>query len=137
MIRYLEHEQIDKKKWDDCIARSFNSIIYAFSWYLDIVSEDWDALVEDDFERVMPLTQHKKLFTNYLSQPPFTQQLGIFSIKKLNSEIIDDFIRAIPLRFRFVEINLNSNNKLERFYKFSSIYRNFELDLISPYEYLR
>ena len=46
---------IDKKHWDDCISKSFNGNVYAWSWYLDIVHPKWEALVENDYERVMAL----------------------------------------------------------------------------------
>ncbi|OIP03307.1 MAG: hypothetical protein AUJ97_04685 [Bacteroidetes bacterium CG2_30_32_10] len=61
-IRYLKHKEIDKDKWDNCIEKAFNGIIYAYSWYLDIVSENWDALIEDDYKTVFPLTQKKKIW---------------------------------------------------------------------------
>ena len=37
MIKYLEYNLIDKKKWDDCIGNAFNGAVYAYSWYLDVV----------------------------------------------------------------------------------------------------
>ena len=113
MINYLTNDEIDRKKWDDCIKESFNGLVYAFSWYLDVVAEDWDALVEDDYERVFPLTGNKKWGINYLFQPPFTQQLGIFSKGVLSEKIVEAFLNAIPSKFRFMEINLNSLNKVD------------------------
>ena len=53
-IYYLPYQQIDKEKWDACIAQSSNSLIYACSFYLEALSENWDALVLDDYEAVMP-----------------------------------------------------------------------------------
>ena len=64
MIQYFEHKKIDKRKWDATIAECGN--IYAYSWYLDIVHPGWDALVEDDYQVVMPLTGGKKFGVNYL-----------------------------------------------------------------------
>ena len=49
MIQYLEHNQIDKKKWDATVEECGN--IYAYSWYLDIVHPGWEALVEEDISR--------------------------------------------------------------------------------------
>jgi hypothetical protein len=113
MINYLTNDEIDREKWDNCIKESFNGLVYAFSWYLDIVAEDWDALVEDDYERVFPLTGNKKWGINYLFQPPFTQQLGIFSKGVLSENIVETFLNSIPSKFRFMEINLNSLNKVD------------------------
>jgi len=61
MIDYLLHSDIDKMKWDACIQKAFNGNIYALSWYLDVVHEGWEALVEDDYVRVMPLTGNKSM----------------------------------------------------------------------------
>jgi len=46
MIIYHKHHEIDRDRWDECIRKSFNGIIYAYSWYLDIVSPQWEALIE-------------------------------------------------------------------------------------------
>lgn len=134
MITYLKHSEIDKEKWDQCISRSVNRLIYAFSWYLDIVSSDWDALVEDDYQSVMPLTHGKKFGIPYLYQPFFAQQLGVFSVNLLTIDLVTRFIHHIPSRFRFIEIALNSFNKLDPFFRLSTTRINHELSLVSPYE---
>jgi hypothetical protein len=134
MIRYVKHNQINKAKWDECILQSFNGIIYAYSWYLDIVCNGWEALVEDDYKSVMPLTVGKKFGFYYLYPPFFTQQLGVFAIGKLTDDKIRDFIDHIPVKFRFYEINLNTFNKLdgEKYQLKNNI--TCELDLIDSYE---
>jgi hypothetical protein len=111
LIKYLKNKEIDIVKWDQCINKSFNGNVYALSWYLDIVHDGWEALVENDYERVMPLTVAKKFGVDYMFQPYFTQQLGIFSIKKLNPDVIKKFIHHIPLHIKYININLNSFNK--------------------------
>lgn len=137
MIKYLLHNEIDTKKWDQCITKSFNSMIYAYSWYLDAVCEQWDALIEDDYKRIMPLPTNKKAGISYLFQPNFTQQLGIISQDKMDSSIVESFLNAIPKKFRLVEINLNTNNIICESKKHTFIKNsNYELDLIRPYEEL-
>lgn len=98
-------------KWDHCIAGSINKTIYAHSWYLDLVSPGWEALIEENYESVFPLTKRKRLGINYLCQPPFAQQLGIFSKGLLTTEKTDLFLDKIPGEYRLVEICLNSMNK--------------------------
>jgi hypothetical protein len=112
MIRYLRHNQIDKTRWDNCIENSFNKLPYAFSWYLDIVSPNWDALVYDEYLAVMPLTKRKKYGIQYLYQPVICQQLGVFSTIDKDVFNIDQFINAIPKQFKLAEININSKNSL-------------------------
>ncbi|NTW32124.1 MAG: hypothetical protein HGB12_05805 [Bacteroidetes bacterium] len=134
MINHLLNKEINKIKWDECINNSFNGNIYAYSWYLDIVCPQWEALVEDDYLRVFPLTAGKKAGICYLFQPPFSQQLGIFSKIKLNEEITEEFISKIPGKFKFAEINLNLFNKLDGNKHILKNNLTHELDLISPYE---
>ena len=134
-IKHIKQSNIDTRKWDNCIAKSINGIVYAYSWYLDIVCPHWEALVYGDYETVMPLTQNHKYGVNYLYQPFFTQQLGIFSFNKIDETLIDSFLKAIPKKFKFIEINLNKYNRIEKLKGFTIKENdNFELDLIENYE---
>jgi hypothetical protein len=130
MITYLEHDAIDKAKWDALIAECGN--IYAYSWYLDIVHPGWEALVEDDYQSVMPLTGGKKFGVNYLFQPYFVQQLGVFS-KALTPETTEAFLKAIPSKYRFAEIRLNEGNAFAEGYEGVEYHRNVLLDLNQEY----
>lgn len=112
-------------------------MVYGWSWYLDLVSEGWEALVENDYECVMPLTKGRKMGMDYLFQPRFTQQLGIFSQNLLSGEVVNSFIEAIPKKYRFIEINLNTFNKIENPGKHFHKWKNHELDLINSYENIR
>ncbi len=110
MIKYVEHKEIDFIKYDKCIAESENSLIYAYSWYLDIVAENWDALILADYEMVMPLTHRKKHGIPYIFLPPWVQQLGVFSTINIKDDIIIDFLKAIPRKFKSVDVLLNHKN---------------------------
>jgi len=134
MIKFLRHSEIDKIKWDTCIKNAFNGNLYAWAWYLDIVHPDWNALVENDYERVFPLTGKRKFGLSYLFQPFFAQQLGVFSRTILNQKIVLEFLDAIPKNYRFAEIRLNTHNKLEKSTLGVSLHKNHELDLINDYE---
>lgn len=135
-IKYLKNKEIDLEKWNDCIKNSFNGIVYAYSWYLDIVSEGWEALVNEDYSQVMPLTCNNKLGVDYISQPLFTQQLGVFSKKVLDSDTIKLFIDSIPSNFKYYEIQLNKYNNIEnQIYSYTKRV-TYELDLISSYDKL-
>jgi hypothetical protein len=79
MIRFLKHNEVDTDRWDDCIKNSVNSMPYAFSWYLDIVVEQWNALILNDYEAVFPLPTRKKYTFTYAYTPSWIQQLGLFS----------------------------------------------------------
>ena len=135
MIQYLTHNQIDKKKWDATITECGN--IYAYSWYLDMVHPHWEALVEDDYQAVMPITGGKKFGVNYLYQPYFVQQLGVFSKQPLTQEKTESFLKAIPSKYRFAEIRLNESNTFDKEVQGIEYHRNVLLDLNQDYESIR
>jgi hypothetical protein len=110
-------------------------MIYGYSWYLDCVSPGWNALIWNDYEAVFPLTGNKKWGMNYLHQPFFTQQLGLFFTQNIFEQKVYAFIQAIPIRYKFIDINLNSNNKIPGL-KLLSKRKNHELDLGQSYHKL-
>lgn len=112
MIRYLRHGDIDFIKWDAAIDASPFGMVYAKSWFLDIVSPGWEALADDEYKNVFPLTWRSKYGIHYLHQPFFTQQLGIFSETQPSEDSIQKFLSSIPKKFRLVEIQLNHGNPL-------------------------
>ncbi|MFP4557371.1 MAG: hypothetical protein ACLFNU_10910 [Bacteroidales bacterium] len=132
-IKYVKRDDIDTEKWDACIAKSVNGIVYAYTWYLDIVARDWDALVANDYEAVFPLTFNVKFGISYLYQPFFTQQLGLFSIRPITPMLVQDFIKAIPTQFRHIDINFNTFVKLNISSATIVPRITHHLDLIEPY----
>ncbi|HPK04641.1 MAG TPA: hypothetical protein PK908_01975 [Bacteroidales bacterium] len=137
MIRFLINSEIDYNKWDNCIERSYNGNLYAWSWYLDLVCEGWDAIIAGDYEQVMPVTAGKKYGIKYLYQPPFTQQLGIFSTTPESGYSNNDFLEILTHHYRFAEINLNRYNRINNNNFKINFRKNYELDLIKPYEQLQ
>ena len=137
MIKYLKQDEIDYELWDNCIANSINSYIYAYSWYLDIVAGEWDALVEDDYKSVFPLPFRNKYGIKYVYQPPFTQQLGLFSTELKGKDKLQEFILSIPKEFKLTEINLNKHYHINESTEYKLIDNvNIELDLAEEYDVL-
>jgi hypothetical protein len=132
VIKLLIHNKIDREGWDNCIRNAVFETIYPYSWYLDLVSPGWEALVLDDYRAVMPLTWTKKLGFRLLLQPILAQQLGVFSMNPLESGLLHEFLQSIPSRFRYIDICLNRENP-EIPEKWKSFERqNYELDLSGP-----
>ncbi len=135
MIKYLQHKEINYKLWDKCIENSINGYIYAYSWYLDIVAGEWDALIEDNYTRVFPLPFRKKYGLKYIYQPVFTQQLGLFSTALKGFTKVNEFIISIPKDFKLVELNLNKYYKSINRQGYKLIENtNLELELTGEYE---
>ena len=134
-IQYLPYHQIDKQKWDACITKAGNGLIYGYSFYLDTMAHYWDALVLNDYEVVMPLTWNKKYGIHYLYQPFFTACLGLFG-NNITADLVTDFLKAIPGKFKYWDIYLNYANRfhLKQFELYDRV--NYVLPLNTSYENL-
>ena len=139
MMRFLQHSEIDRANWDACVDRSPNSIIYAYSWYLDRVAPGWGALVEGDYDTIMPLPMRSKAMIQYVYQPYFVQQLGVFGKYSHHPEVCDRFLEAVFEKFRWVDYNLNSHNVTSAAGKSYCRQkgRTHLLDLVQPVEQIR
>lgn len=136
MVQYVTYTQINKQKWNDCIDNSLNGLVYAYSFYLDELADNWDALILNDYEAVMPLPWRKKYSVYYLYQPFFCAALGIFSKKEITEEKALQFFRAVPAKFKYWDISLNHANNfmLPEFGLYERM--NYVLNLEETYETL-
>ncbi|MBS1603644.1 MAG: GNAT family N-acetyltransferase [Bacteroidetes bacterium] len=147
-IHYLKRQNIDIRRWDACIEKASNRLVYAFHFYLDHMADGrWDALVLGDYEAVMPLPWRRKWGLRYIYQPAFTQQLGIFGphlhpAAPGPQSLSDPFLQQLQLHFRFAEYYLNYQNPLPTT-QFTPGLRtlskprvNYILPLITPYDEL-
>lgn len=134
MIYHLKHHEIDFEKWDKIASKQF--VPYSCSWYLNSVSPNWEALVLNDYEAIMPLTCKKKWGIDYLAQPYFTQQLGIFG-DNIFIQTIEQFIAEIINKYRYIDINLNEKNSSYLINNKNTFHQtNILLELNKPYEIL-
>lgn len=135
-ISYLPQANINKTKWDSCIDTAANGLIYAYSFYLDAMSENWDALVMNDYEIVMPLTWKKKYTIYYLYPPFYTASLGVFG-NNISAQTVKSFLENIPGKFKYWDFFLNRNN-LFAIPEFPMYERsNYILPLLNSYEILK
>lgn len=136
-IRFLERTEIDIIKWDHCIRNAPNGLIYARSFFLDAMAENWSALVAGDYQYIMPLTWNKKAGFKYLYQPYFTKSLGVFGNSRHSFEI-SSFLNAIPDMFRYWDIDLNENNFVSMDIRklHQRARRNYFLSLVNDYEHI-
>jgi len=112
-IKFISNNDIDRAKWDQCIAHSPFGIVYAYSWYLDRICPKWDAMIRGDYQYIMPLVNNRKFGISYIYQPFFTQQLGVFSSFPTEPSIVDQFLDTIPKHFQLTDMNLNIGNVLK------------------------
>lgn len=98
--------------WDACVAASAEPVLYAYSWYLDLVlpapTWKWAGLVLLDeigqYRAVMPVPLRRKTIAGIpcawvVHQPFFSQFLGVFS----RDSAVDSrlFLQQVQKRFRY------------------------------------
>lgn len=139
MLQYIPHSDIDLQRYNDCVSNSLEPIVYAESWFLDIVTQkDWGILVYNNYEAVMPIpyTRMKRSFwKKSLVQPYFAQQLGLISkvpiAKEIHLEFLNELKKLEPLVYHLnhLQTSILSNLGLKT-------RKNYVLDLNKPYEEL-
>jgi hypothetical protein len=145
MFHYINHNAIDQKQWDECIQGSSCPIIYAFSWYLNIVSPDWGAIVKKEngqYTAVMPIPKIKKWGISIVQQPALCQQLGVFYSKPLHSTEWEEIFSLLDKTFRYISYyHFNEFNTpyVQQFGKLFLVKekRNYILSIEKKYELLK
>ncbi|MBC6609505.1 GNAT family N-acetyltransferase [Hymenobacter sp. BT507] len=116
MMRYIRHDKVNRVQWDALIEQAPNGLIYALTWYLDIVSPGWEALVKEEQGRyvvVMPLPVRRKFGFRYLQQPLFVQQLGVFSVAPVSARDWEEICSLLRQHFRLItHYAFNTDNLL-------------------------
>lgn len=107
---FLNNSQINKTEWDRCIKEAENSLIYAHSFYLDIMCAGWHAITGENYSWVMPLTTNKKFGISYLYQPAFTQQSGVF-FKKGVTPPYQAILQWLTKHYRYGNMQWNYANR--------------------------
>ena len=138
-VRFVPFDEIDVTRWNSCIHFAINGNVFGYHWFLKNVSREFDALVEGNYESVMPLISRTSKW-NYpqLFHPNDIGRLGIFSVHVLSPPRIQKFIEAIPSTYLGQQISFNEYNK--------SIIKDlpdatssawYQLDLSAPYEIIQ
>ena len=132
-IRYLNNSEINFVRWDNCINTAFNGNVFAYTWYLNIICEDWSALVSGDYKYVMPLLHNKFLKKDIITTNILGKKLGIYTNELLTEDIVHEFFYAIPSNYAYINICLNKFNKFSNCTFDIKSQKIFELDLMQSY----
>jgi len=80
---YINHENINREKYQACIERNNCTSLYAQDFVWDCLHPEWDVLISGDYEKIMPL--------------PFKSTFGMATQRQ------PMFIRTTPLIGPFTE----------------------------------
>ena len=129
-MQILSSEQINREKWDACVASAGNGLIYSYSFYLDGICSHWSGYVVGDYKAVMPLPFRSKYGIRYIYQPAFIQQLGLVGDGNVEVKDLLSFARygEILLNFRNEQIAKNWN---------AGMRSNLVIDLSKGYDFIQ
>ncbi|MET3535147.1 hypothetical protein [Chryseobacterium limigenitum] len=114
MIRRLKYNEIDFKKYTECLENSEQQKYSATKDFLDIVSgENWEILVYNDYEAVMPIPYMTKFGIKIIINPKLCQQLGIFS-KVDQIDINDKFLDFFEKKYNIWYYAFNDTNQFTK-----------------------
>lgn len=135
-MKFLLSHQIDTERWDRIVDQSPNGRIYGYSWYLGGLADNWGALIEGDYEYIMPLPYSRKYGVYYSFLPPYVQQIGVYSDRKeITSEAYARFFHSIPPKIRLVDIGVSFAKEELLAKRYDTRKRtNLILEMNRPYE---
>ncbi len=110
-LRWVKQRELDITRYDSCVEHAENNLVYATSWFLNIMAGEWDVLVYGDYRYVMPVPNRRKWGIAYVYQPVFAQQLGIFPAPP--PALRQEFYRALAARFRYVQYQTGDHGEAE------------------------
>ena len=105
-IQLLPANQIDADRWNACVRKNKNGLIYSETPMLTALASNWHGLVINDYAVVMPIPWRKKWGFRYAYVPAFMQQLGFTgtldeSMLHESMPYIDNFISLGDFQFNY------------------------------------
>lgn len=117
MIKRLKYNEIDFEKYSKCLENSAQRKYSATKDFLDITSgKQWELLVYNDYEAVMPVPFVKKIGFKIVINPKLCQQLGIFS--NIDDVKINDlFLSFLERKYNIWYYGFNDKNTFSKLLK--------------------
>ncbi|GEN70856.1 hypothetical protein [Chryseobacterium lathyri] len=131
MIRRLKYNEIDFKKYTDSLEKSEQRKYSASKSFLDVTTDkQWDVLVYNDYNAVMPVPFILKKGIKIVHNPLICQQLGVFS-EKDDKKINEKFLYFLQKNYLIRAYHFNETNSFDSKLKTK---KNF---LLYPNEYAK
>lgn len=127
-IRLVTRQDIDHQQWEACISRAANGLAYASISFLDLMTDQWCAVVLDDYRAVMPVPYRSKWGITYVYQPAFIQQLGL--IGEFSPDELQGCVELLMKQIPYGNLPLNFSNPVQG----AAVAANYILDLSKPYQ---
>lgn len=91
MFRYIPYDEIDKNKWNGTVHYAHNGNVQGYHWYLKALIHEWGAIVENDYETVMPVLLEPLLPHQYR----LLRELGPYTVNPLNASRLSELMALL------------------------------------------
>jgi hypothetical protein len=101
----LSRPEVDTTRWNLAVNQSLQQVVYAYSWYLDVVCDDWVAIVWPSahaYEVILPLPVQRKYGVSVVQQPLFCQFLGFYYSSSLPEHLMCEFFSVLNRAFSYI-----------------------------------
>ncbi|MDO3423500.1 hypothetical protein QWT87_01280 [Chryseobacterium sp. APV1] len=113
----MKYNEIDFEKYSKCLENSAQRKYSATKDFLDITcGKQWELLVYNDYEAVMPVPFVKKIGFKIVINPKLCQQLGIFSHID-DVKINDLFLSFLEKKYNIWYYGFNDKNTFSKLLK--------------------
>lgn len=113
MIRRLKYNEIDFEKYTQCLENSEQRKYSASKTFLDVTTnKQWDILVRNDYEAVMPVPFIYKNRVKIVHNPLICQQLGVFSAKD-DKKTNEKFLKFLTKNYLIRAYYFNETNRFD------------------------
>jgi hypothetical protein len=99
---FISRLEIDDERWNAAVKLSRQNVMYAYSWYLDVVCDEWCAMVwpsNKDYQIILPLPIKRKWGIDVIQQPLFCQYLGFFYQHEVPDALILRFLSLLDSQY--------------------------------------
>lgn len=101
---FLRRTEINIAKWDACISSDLETAsLSGMSWYLDKACEDWNAIIINDYQTVIPFPCRRKWKINYVYPPFFAPRLGAFG-QNLTASQLDTILTIASKHYKWIDM---------------------------------
>jgi hypothetical protein len=101
----ISRREVDATRWDQSVQQSLQQIVYAYTWYLDLVCDNWVAVVwpsAQSYQVILPLPVRRKYGVSVIQQPLFCQYLGFFYGQTVPDALISEFFSVFTRAFPYI-----------------------------------
>lgn len=134
-FRYIKRSALDKSRWDLIVRDDPNGSLFATTFFLDVMSDGWDAIIYGDYDALLPLPVRVRWGYRYVHTIPFCGPLAVYGPAASHINI-NAMLGAIPPGIIRCDVNIWTDDPFPDGWA-AQPRTNYMLDLSEGYSVIR